>query len=41
MQANRYDAMLDVIEIGKLNPVRLVGGKITVERAPDTLMKMG
>ncbi len=40
MQAHRYDAMLDMIVSGKLDPARLVGDKITLAEAPDALMNM-
>ena len=40
MQAHRYDAMLDMIATGKLDPKRLVGEKISLEEAPDALMNM-
>ena len=40
MQAHRYGAMLDMVKSGKLNPARLVGDKISLEQAPDALMKM-
>ena len=40
MQAHRYGAMLDMVESGKLNPVRLVGNEISLEQAPDALMNM-
>ena len=40
MPAHRYGAMLDMVESGKLNPARLVGDKISLEQAPDALMKM-
>ena len=40
MQAHRYGAMLDMVESGKLNPQRLVGDKIGIDRAPEALMNM-
>ncbi len=40
MQAHRYDAMLDMIENGKLDPARLVGEKISLEDAPKALIGM-
>jgi len=40
MQAHRYDAMLDMIASGKLDPKRLVGDKISLAEAPDALMNM-
>jgi alcohol dehydrogenase len=40
MQAHRYDAMLDMIANGKLDPKRLVGDKISIEEAPAALMGM-
>ncbi|MDE4173736.1 zinc-dependent alcohol dehydrogenase family protein [Phaeobacter sp. PT47_59] len=40
MQAHRYDAMLDMIAHGKLDPGRLVGNRISLEEAPAALMDM-
>ena len=40
MQAHRYDAMLDMINSGKLDPQRLVGDKISLDEAPASLMNM-
>lgn len=40
MQAHRYGAMLDMVESGKLKPARLVGDKISLEQAPDALIRM-
>lgn len=40
MQAYRYDAMLDMIATGKLDPSRLVGDRISLEDAPEALMNM-
>ena len=40
MQAHRYGAMLDMISSGKLDPARLVGDKISLDEAPETLMNM-
>ncbi len=40
MQAHRYDAMLDMITSGKLDPSRLVGDRISLEDAPAALMNM-
>ena len=40
MQAHRYDAMLDMVKNGKLDPARLVGDKISLEQAPEALMNM-
>ena len=40
MQAHRYDAMLDMIASGKLDPRRLVGREISLDAAPSALVKM-
>jgi len=40
MQVHRYDAMLDMISSGKLDPSRLVGKKINLADAPEALMNM-
>lgn len=40
MQAHRYDAMLDMISSGKLDPSRLVGDQISLDDAPEALMNM-
>ena len=40
MQAHRYGAMLDMVASGKLNPSRLVGSRISLDEAPETLMSM-
>lgn len=40
MQAHRYDAMLAMIQSGKLAPERLVGGRISLAVAPNALMAM-
>lgn len=40
MQAHRYDAMLDMIASGKLDPRRLVGREISLDTAPSALVKM-
>jgi len=40
MQAHRYDAMLDMIASGKLDPRRLMGRKISLDAAPSALVKM-
>jgi len=40
MQAFRYQAMMDMIETGKLKPQKLVGKKISLDEAPEALMKM-
>ena len=40
MQAYRYGAMLDMISSGKLDPSRLVGNRISLEEAPETLINM-
>ncbi|WP_346796907.1 zinc-dependent alcohol dehydrogenase family protein [Halomonas sp. Bachu 37] len=40
MQAHRYDAMLALIESGKLSPERLIGRRITLEQSIGALMNM-
>lgn len=40
MQAHRYDAMLAMIESGKLAPEKLIGKRITLEQSIDALMNM-
>jgi alcohol dehydrogenase len=40
MQAFRYQAMMDMIETGKLKPQILVGKRISLEEAPAALMNM-
>lgn len=40
MQAHRYDAMLAMIQSGKLAPERLVGDRISLAEAPSALMAM-
>ena len=40
MQAFRYQAMMEMIESGKLKPQKLVGKKISLDEAPEALMKM-
>ncbi|MBP0618181.1 zinc-dependent alcohol dehydrogenase family protein [Jiella mangrovi] len=40
MQAHRYGAMLDMVRSGKLDPARLVGDRISLDRAPEALMTM-
>ncbi len=40
MQAHRYDAMLTMIQAGKLAPDRLVGRQISLEDSIDALMQM-
>lgn len=40
MQAHRYDAMLAMIEAGKLKPELLVGEKISLEKSIDVLVNM-
>ncbi|WP_295812256.1 zinc-dependent alcohol dehydrogenase family protein [uncultured Nitratireductor sp.] len=40
MQAHRYDAMLAMIETGKLNPKRLVGRQISLDESIEALMAM-
>lgn len=40
MQAHRYDAMLAMMNSGKLDPARLVGKKISLEESIHALMNM-
>ncbi|CAH1042732.1 Alcohol dehydrogenase (EC [Halomonas sp. TD01] len=40
MQAHRYDAMLAMIQSGKLAPEKLIGKRITLEQSIDALMSM-
>jgi alcohol dehydrogenase len=40
MQAFRYQAMMNMIETGKLMPQRLVGKRISLDEAPAALMAM-
>jgi alcohol dehydrogenase len=40
MQAHRYDAMLAMVQSGKLDPARLVGTQISLSEAPEALMRM-
>jgi alcohol dehydrogenase len=40
MQAFRYQAMMDMLEMGKLAPQRLVGRRISLDEAPAALMRM-
>lgn len=40
MQAHRYDAMLAMIQSGKLAPEKLIGKRITLEQSIDALMNM-
>lgn len=40
MQAFRYDAMMAMIEMGKLRPERLIGKWISLDEAPEALMTM-
>jgi alcohol dehydrogenase len=40
MQAHRYDAMLAMVQSGKLDPARLVGKQIALSDAPAALMRM-
>jgi len=40
MQAFRYQAMMNMIETGKLAPEKLVGKRISLEDAPAALMNM-
>ncbi|MFN3661385.1 zinc-dependent alcohol dehydrogenase family protein [Yoonia sp.] len=40
MQAHRYDVMLAMVQSGKLDPARLVHGKISLAEAPAALMAM-
>lgn len=39
-QAHRYDAMMAMIETGRLQPQKLLGSRITLDEAPDALMAM-
>ena len=41
MQAHRYDAMLDMITRGKLDPSQLVDRQISLDAAPQALTMMG
>ncbi|MCC5902107.1 MAG: zinc-dependent alcohol dehydrogenase family protein [Halomonas sp.] len=40
MQAHRYDAMLAMVQSGKLVPEQLIGKRITLEQSIDALMNM-
>jgi alcohol dehydrogenase len=40
MQAHRYDAMLTMIQSGKLSPEKLIGKTISLEQSIDALMNM-
>ena len=40
MQAHRYDAMLDMIRTGKLQPQRLIGKEISLSASADALVNM-
>lgn len=40
MQAHRYDAMLAMIQSGKLRPGKLVGRTINLEQSMEALMSM-
>ena len=40
MQAFRYQAMMDMIRTGKLNPQKLVGKHLSLDEAPAALMAM-
>jgi alcohol dehydrogenase len=40
MQAFRYDAMMAMIETGKLAPEKLIGKRIGLDEAPEALMNM-
>ncbi|WP_394830348.1 zinc-dependent alcohol dehydrogenase family protein [Pendulispora rubella] len=40
MQAFRYDAMLSMIEVGKLAPRKLIGSEISLDDAVDALVQM-
>jgi len=40
MQAFRYEAMMAMVETGKLAPQRLVGKRISLDEAPGALMSM-
>ena len=40
MQAFRYEALLEMIRVGKLAPQKLIGRTISLDEAPEALMKM-
>lgn len=40
MQAHRYPEMLEMIRTGKLDPRKLVGNTMTLDDAPDVLIRM-
>jgi alcohol dehydrogenase len=40
MQAHRYDAMLAMIQAGKLAPEKLVGKRISLEQSIDALVNI-
>ena len=40
MQAHRYDAMLAMVQSGKLTPERLVGRKIALSQSIEALVNM-
>jgi alcohol dehydrogenase len=40
MQAHRYDAMLAMMQSGKLAPEKLIGKTINLEQSIDALMNM-
>lgn len=40
MQAYRYDAMLDLIQSGKVQPQRLIGRTISLSEAPAALVDL-
>lgn len=40
IQAHRYPAMLEMIRLGKLQPQKLLGRRLTLEEAPAALMRM-
>ncbi|OWV31680.1 zinc-dependent alcohol dehydrogenase family protein [Halomonas campaniensis] len=40
MQAHRYDAMLAMIQSGKLAPEKLIGKRVTLEQSIDALINM-
>lgn len=40
MQAYRYDAMMNMIRTGKLQPQKLIGRHISLDEAPTALMEM-
>jgi alcohol dehydrogenase len=40
MQAHRYDAMMTMIEAGKLAPAKLIGKRVTLEQSIEALMGM-